>query len=262
MTNSSDNDLKFFENLDDLVIDETTDQRTASVGRTEKERDRPKRSVPTLTPAGLHVGASQKSGRISEDDVVDLLQSPTSHPSQQGKATNCPELEASMMPVPQLASTAAPPSATLKPERSSVSSRPVPSLPWRWLVGFMAVAMIGCVAWYLSHSLASASPQPFQGTIRFEGTVPPAAFIQLFKLNSPREEDYVTEIRDSQFVFPDVSPGDYALWLATVERTPIPVRPVGASVGVLTEAEHHLRISLNGKSGPLVLELSAVRRAK
>ena len=97
------------------------------------------------------------------------------------------------------------------------------------------------------------------GSIRFEGAVPPAAFIQLLRLNSPREEDFVAEIRDGQFTFPRVPPGDYALWLATAEGTPVPVKPVGATVGLLTEAEHHLRISLSSESGPFEFELSAAK---
>ncbi len=114
------------------------------------------------------------------------------------------------------------------------------------------------MCWFTASQFRQNGPQEFAGSIRFEGPAPPVAFIQLLRLNSPREEDFVTEIREGQFAFRNVPPGDYALWLAAADGKPIPCRPVGSSIGLLTEAEHHLRITLAHSSGPFAFEFVTV----
>ena len=273
MQSSTSDDREYFQSLDELNLernsaagtkagtrkssDATVDRNAAkgvSVSKRKPRENKQRSTAPNPKPA-------TRPPELTDQEVCGILQGSNSAGQREKSAAPASarinQIEDSAVAPARLPTRAAahfsssPGPSSISPTRSRITTRFAASIG--------ALGLVVCLGIYAISHHRSDEPQSMSGSIRFQGSAPPAAFIQLLRLNSPREEDFVAEIRDGQFTFPRVPAGDYALWLATADGTPLPVKPVGATVGLLTEAEHHLRISLSSESGPFEFELSAAK---
>lgn len=276
MQSSTSDDREYFQSLDELNLEQNTAAGIAAEMRKTSDATKARDastglSVPKRQPRDTQRRSrastpkpATRSPELTDEDVCGILEGsnaagpgPTSAASASARINH--NNDAALVParVPATAATQIAPSP-----RPLSNSRIGLQIASKISVSIVAIGLAACLGWYAISNDHGDEPQSMTGSIRFEGSAPPAAFIQLLRLNSPREEDFVAEIRDGQFTFPGVPAGDYALWLATADGTPLPVKPVGATVGLLTEAEHHLRISLSGESGSFDFEFSAVKARK
>lgn len=273
MSTSPHDDLEYFEDLSELIIDHGGSAAQVVSGRASSLTSEPilPESKTDGQPSGRTVKArrnglassTQKRSRSSSESDVRDFPSETAEKQQKHEvtviveATSTPNAECS-------AAVERPParswsrSAGSRAAQQSATCRESP-LP-RLLLIVGAMLIVAGLSWYLAGLSGAASSLVTEGTLRFEGIAPPVTCIKLLKLNSPIEEEYVSEIQNGRFALCGVPSGDYAIWFEKADGTPIPVRPVGRSSGLLKEAEHHLQFSFSSNTTPLHLEL-AVRKA-
>lgn len=271
MNSNTRDELEYFESLDELTI-ECGENRSQGIAGSDSATNANETPVNTIAPVSKPRPSKKtrrqtqnktRSEPVSSEEAAFALLNANPGDSKR-------EMTNQVAVAPVLASTstseASPALMSAELPKLAVHSRALRTLHANrspqsslcrplWIPVAIVLAASSVGLWSLFNNYAGPKSANFTGHVTFDFTEPQATFIQLMRLNSPREEEFVAEVSDGQFEIQGVSPGEYALWFATRDGTAIPCCPLGASKEFLTESEYSLGISINSSDQELTLQI-------